>query len=318
MNTRQESKLSMYLAVKEYLTANTAIVNPLPSFQGYFTAFLDSIVQIQTHSELQQFDKTGITATKKQQRKNLVTLAADTSRRITAYAKFTNNQVLLKEVKFAESDLTKFADNLLRDNAQGLYNRAQANLTALEPYGVTEATQTALQDAIKAYVDFIPKPRLGITDKKQSTMLLVENFEKADIALNNIDTAISILKLSHSNFFHGYKTARKIVNTGTNSLAIKGFVTDANTGEPIKGVTINFCPECAEPTQKAAMQLMQTAKEEIVLTKKTAAKGGFNIKTIPEGIYKVIVKKNGYQEQVVTVAITDGELQDLSLVLLKN
>jgi uncharacterized membrane protein len=206
----------------------------------------------------------------------------------------------------------------LRDYAQGLYDRAQANLTALADYGIAEATQTALQNAIASFVHSIPKPRLGITEKKQSTIQLATNFEVADDALNNIDTIIDIIKVAQANFYNGYKNARKIVLTGTNSLTLKGFVTDATTGEPIKGVTLNFCPECAEPTQKAAANGISAAKEEIVLTKKTAEKGGFNIKTLPEGIYRVTIKKNGYQEQVVTVTVNDGELGDLNVELMKN
>lgn len=318
MNTRQESKLSMYLAVKDFLTANAAIVTPLPNYSGYFTTFQNSITQIQTYAEQQMFDKTGISVSKKHLRDNLVALAADTSRRLTAYAKFANNQVLLKEIKFAESDLKKCADNVLRDYAQGLYDRAQTNLTALATYGIAAATQTALQAAITAFVNSIPKPRLGITDKKQSTIQLANNFDAADAAIYNIDTIIEIVKVTQANFYNGYKTARKIVITGTNSLSVKGVVTDAATGEPLKGVTINFCPECVEPTQKAAANGMSAAKEEVVLTKRTAEKGGFNIKSLPEGVYKVTIKKNGYQEQVVTVAVTDGEMGDLNIELSKN
>lgn len=318
MTIRQESKLSMYLAVLDYLTANSSIVNPLPNYSGYFRTFQDSITQIQTYAEQQMFDKKGISLSKQQIRENLVALAADTSRRLTAYAKFANNQVLLAEIKFTDSALKRGADTLLRDYAQGLYDRAQSNLPALADYGITAATQTALQNEIASFVHSIPKPRLGITEKKQSTIQLATNFDVADDALNNIDTIIDIVKVAQANFYNGYKNARKIVLTGTNSLTLKGFVTDAATGEPIKGVTLNFCPECAEPTQKAAANGMSAAKEEIALTKKTAEKGGFNIKSLPEGVYRVTVKKNGYQEQVVTVTVNDGELGDLNVELLKN
>ncbi len=318
MTSKQESKNSMFLAVKDYLTANATIVSALPNYSVYFTAYQNSITGIQTYAEQQMFDKTGISASKKQLRSTLVALAVDTSRKLTAYAKFANNQVLLKETKFTESDLKSGADTTLRDYAQGIYDRAQTNLTALATYGVTAATQTALQAAITAYVASIPKPRLGITDKKQSTIQLANNFAAADLALENIDIIIEMVRVSQANFYNGYKTARKIIETGTNSLSLKGFVTDAATGEPLKGVTINFCPECVEPTQKAAANGMSAAKEEVVLTKRTAEKGGFNIKSLPEGVYKVTIKKNGYQEQTVTVAVTDGEMGDLNIGLSKN
>ncbi len=318
MNSGQEAKNSMYLASKDYLTTNAAIVTPLPNYSGFFTAFQGYITQIQTYAEQQQFDKTGIAESKGQLRSTLVMLAADTSRKITAYAKFANNQVLMKETKYTESDLNRIADTALRDATQGIYDRAQANLAALATYGVTAATQTSLQNAITAFITSIPKPRLGIADKKQTTIQLANLFKQADAALENIDTLVEIVRLSQPNFYKGYKAVRKIVEMGTGSLALRGLVTDAATGEPLKGVTINFCPECVEPTQKAAANGMNAAKEEVVLTKKTAEKGGFNIKSLPEGVYKVTIKKNGYQDQVVTVAVTDGEMGDLNVELNKN
>jgi len=190
----------VYLAVKDFLTVNASIVTPLPNYSGYFTSFQESLVQIQVNAEQQMFDKTGISIGKKQLRENLVALAADTSRRLTAYAKFANNQVLLKEIKFAESDLKKCADNILHDYAQGLYDRAKTNLDALKTYGIDASTQTTLQDAIDAFVNSIPKPRLGITDKKQSTIQLAKNYDDADEAIYNIDTIIEIVKVTQANF----------------------------------------------------------------------------------------------------------------------
>lgn len=318
MTIRQESKLTMFLAVKDYLTANAAIVTPLPNYSGYFTTFQNSITQIQTYAEQQMFDKKGISVNKKQLKDTLIALAADTSRRLTAYAKFANNQVLLSETKFTDSDLKRSADTELRDYAQGLYDRAQTNLTTLATYGITAATQTALQGAITAFVTSIPKPRLGITEKKQSTVQLSNSFDAADLALGNIDTIIEMVKVSQANFYNGYKTARKIIETGIGSLTLKGFITDAATGEPLKGATLSFCPECVEPTQKAAANGISSAKEEVVLTKRTAEKGGFNIKSLPERVYKVTIKRNGYQEQVVTIAVTDGETGDLNIELSRN
>lgn len=56
----------------------------------------------------------------------------------------------------------------------------------------------------------------------------------------------------------------------------------------------------------------------MLLTKRTADKGGFNIKSLPEGIYSVNVKKNGYKPQVLTLAVNDGELNELNIEIVKN
>ena len=240
MNSIQESKISMYLGTCDLFNTNASIVNQLPNFQGYFTTLKTSIISIQNFGEFQNFDKTGLAITKKQARLTLSLLAADTARKLTALAAFTNNQVLLNEMNYSDSDFKRCTDAQLRDVAQGTYNRAQTNLTALAPCGATAATQTSLQTAITNFVTAIPKPRVGIAEKKQSTLQLQNYFKIADNALANIDIIINLIKLTQPNFYSNYKTIRKIVNTSTGSLILKGLVTDVETGEPIKGAIVEF------------------------------------------------------------------------------
>ncbi|MEI7675592.1 MAG: carboxypeptidase regulatory-like domain-containing protein, partial [Bacteroidales bacterium] len=57
------------------------------------------------------------------------------------------------------------------------------------------------------------------------------------------------------------------------------------------------------------------ADEEPVLTKSTASKGGFQVKSLAEGNYRVTVTKIGYKEKTIQVAVTASEMQDLELVL---
>ena len=47
----------MYLATKDFLTKNAAVVNPLPNYSGYYDAFVAAIAKITADSEQQKFDK---------------------------------------------------------------------------------------------------------------------------------------------------------------------------------------------------------------------------------------------------------------------
>ena len=311
MNNYQESKLSMYLAARDYMGASTAILNPLPNFQANYTVLQNTILQIQYGGEQQNFDKKGIAISKNQLKQNLVTLAADSARKLTAYAKFNNNQTLMAEVDYSESDLKRRADTNLRDAAQGIYDRAQPIVASLSTYGITGATQTALLNAINAFNAAIPKPRLGISEKKQSTAQLAALFKTADTALDNIDTAVEIVRLSQVNFYNGYKAVRKLVLTGGGSVSVKGTVIDATTGDPLKSATLKFITNGNEAKLKA-----QNGNSELI--KKTAAKGGFMIKSLAEGVYQVIISKPGYKEQIATVNVSDGELSLLDIKLEKN
>ncbi len=310
MNNYQESKLSMYLVVRDYMITNATILNSLPNFSTNQTAFQNAITQIQASGELQNFDKTGIAGSKSQLKQTLVTLAADNSRKLTAYAKFTNNQILLNEVSYSESDLKRRVGTNLKDAAQGIYDRAQPIVASLATYGITAATQTALLNAINAFNTAIPKPRLGITEKKQSTAQLAALFKTADSALGNIDTAVEIVRLTQVVFYDSYKAARKLIMTGGGSVSVKGIVTDASTGEPLKSVTLKFSTNGTSAKLKAT-------NGNGGLTKKTADKGGFMIRTLAEGTYQVTITKPGYKEQTVTVNVSNGEMSQLEIKLEK-
>lgn len=75
MNTKQETKLRMYLAVRDFLVPNEAITKELPEFTPRFTTFQSKIKQIQLIGESQKDVRTGLAKDKKDLRSTLITLA---------------------------------------------------------------------------------------------------------------------------------------------------------------------------------------------------------------------------------------------------
>jgi hypothetical protein len=314
MTSLQESRLSMFMAVRDFLTANATITATLPNYAGYFTAVQNGITSIQTIREQQEFDKTGITENKNQLKVTLVAQAIDISRKVVAYATVVNNTVLLEEVRYSESDLKRSPDTILKDRCQVIYDRANANVAALATYGVTAAILTNLQTAITNYNAAIPKPRLGINDKKQATIQLSNLLDTVDSNLYKIDTLVEIVRTSQLNFYNSYKNTRKIVSTGVGSLALRGTAIDIQSGDPVTNATFTFSQNGG--TSKAA-SASASGNGNGHIVKKTAAKGNFNIKSMPEGNYSVTVTKPGYKDKVVTVSVTDGELCDLEVEMEK-
>jgi hypothetical protein len=308
MTSEQESRLSMFMAVRDFLTANATITATLPNYAGYFTAVQNGITSIQTIREQQEFDKTGIAANKNQLKTTLISQAMDVSRKVVAYALYVNNTVLLNEVKYSETDLKKSADTILKDKSQVIYDRANTNLAALATYGITAAILTNLLTAITNYNAAIPKPRLGINDKKQATAQLAVLLDTVDSNLLKIDSLAEIVRLTQVNFYNGYKNARRIVETGIGSLALRGSAIETQNGEPVTNATFTFNHNGG--TLKTAMA-SSSLDGNGTIVKKTAAKGNFNIKSMPEGTYSVTVTKPGYKDKVVTVSVTNGELCDL-------
>ena len=316
MTNEQESRFSMYLAETGFCDSNATITTTLPNFATNVSSLKATCTQIQVIGEQQKIDKKGITQSKNQLRAQLVVLAADNARKLTAFAKFTNNQTLMAEVHYSESDFKKFADSALKDYAQIIYDRAQTNVAALTTYGITAATQTAFLSAITTYNATLATPRIGTTVTSQATKQLVTLFKAGDTALANMDAAVEIIRLSQPNFYNGYKAARKIIQTGAGSLSVKGVVTDASTGKPIKGVTVSFALDGGSMMMAKASTATSTTPDTI--TKKTAKKGGFNIKSLPAGTYQVTIKKAGYTDQVITININDGEMTDFNAGISKT
>jgi len=308
MTTLQVRYVNMYRAMKDYLNLNAGITKSLPNFAEFFAAFLNFIDRIMLIAEMQKDTSTGAAKEKKRLRDNLMTLASDNSDAITAYAKFTSNELLLDKVKFNISDLIRMTGVDLKNYAQVIYNKVETNIGLLAPYGVTPETLKVFNDAIVAFDASLAKPRVGITEKAKATNELNKLFESADSMLENIDTAVKIIRRKEPNFYKGYTSNRMLVDTGSGKIALKAFVKELTSGEPVHAALFTF-------THEADKYAGGTGNGEI--TKKTTKKGNFHIKNMRAGTYDVVISKPGYKDKAVTVSITDGERSDLNVELEK-
>ncbi len=302
MTSKQESRFSMFLVVRDFLKANQVITDTLPNCAGYIHDVNTGIDQIQLIREQQEFDKTGIAMDKTQLKSSLIAQAVDIARRIVAYATLTDNYELRNEVNYTESTLKQSADTILKDRCQVIHDRAKQNIAALGTYGVTDGMLMSMMNTMNNYNSAIPKPRLGIADRKLATTQIASMIEIVNDNLRKIDILVEIVKTSQQNFYNEYRTARKIVNTGIGTLAARGRVTDADSGTALQGATVRWTNEI----------------NSNVIIKKTAEKGGFNMKSLAEGSYIVTVSRPGYNEYVVTVNITSGVLSVVDIQLLKK
>jgi Carboxypeptidase regulatory-like domain len=308
MTTDQKIKLRMYLAVRNFKNQNEAIANAIPKFAASYAVLHDATDEIQLIGEMQGVSKKGLAIDKNKLKKNLIALAAKNSRKIAALAKFNNNDTLLKEVRFKEADLARVQEVTLKENVQIIYDRAEANIGALAEHGITPETQKIFLEAITAFNNALETPRTGIGEKKKATEKLTALFETADAALEMMDYAVGIVQDEQPDFFVGYKTNRKKVDTNTGVLALKASAKELTSGEPVRGVMFTFKPDGA---------MLTGGNGNGAITKKTAKKGSFHIKNMPAGTYKVVVSKPGYKDKEVTVSVADGERSELNVELEK-
>ncbi|MDD2797463.1 MAG: carboxypeptidase-like regulatory domain-containing protein [Bacteroidales bacterium] len=303
MNIKQESKFKSMLATRLVCNDNSAITSLLPNFEEFYTSFNHSISQIEEHSELQQHFSGGVAKSKKQIRASLEETVIDSSKKLFAYATYAKDQVLQSESKLKDADIHSATDLTLLNNAKGLYSNIQGNLTNLAPYLLTAESQTGFLALIHAFEQAIPKTRQKQLSKKETIDLLAQEFEAADAALANMDTVVEIVRLSQPVFHASYKGARRVVETASGSLAINGSVMDAETGNPVVDATLTFCA---------------SGSNVPLLVKQSAAKGGFQQKSLAEGVYDVTVTKIGYVTQTIIVTVSSSELYTLDVKMVKG
>ena len=308
MNNMQESTLSMNLGTLNYFDKNAAIASLLPGAEPLITKFRVNVNAIVVLREQQEVDISGISGKKELLRADLAAKAYDISRKTEAYACLSNNLILEKEVHFPETSLKSATDSKLESRSLIIYERAKANIANLMPYGVTEDDLIALQNAIDLFHASVPTPRTITTEKKQITNQLARLFKENALILEKIDLLVELVRLKQPLFYSGYKDIRKIILTGTGSLALMALATDAATGEVIKGVKFTFVRQ-NENGEKV--------KNETPLVKVTAKKGKLNIKNMAEGSYITTVEKVGFKKQDLLVNKAAGDRIKLNVQLEK-
>ena len=211
MNTKQLNKLTMYLAVEGICDANNTAWQTLQAFADAYTDLKSHVANIQTFSQSQTQDNSGVTQDKQAARQAMCATALPIANAVHAYAVKTKNNTLATSVDFSMSDLMGGRDVTSRDNCQNIEAAANANIANLASYGVTAAKVTALNNAIAAFNLLISKPRDTRAAGKTVTTNLQGEFDAADECLGIMDDLTG--QITTAKFVSDYNNARIIVDT---------------------------------------------------------------------------------------------------------
>ncbi len=302
MTNYQENKINsletliLFCGQQEGITAN------LPEFNQDLGDLMNTVAEIKVVGEKQKKGLTGIAADKKQFRFRLINLGSENARKLTSYAKLKNQYTLLGIIDFTISNFNRFSDRELRDNCQIVYDAAQGIIPELNSYFINVITQSDLQAAITDFSSSMNAPRLGTTAKSQLTKQLVVLIKHAEVAETRMNSSVELIRTTNHDFYNGYQTAGKVINRGSVTLSVKGLVTETPGNNPIKGVTVTFT------AVNGTAKLLNHTSGNGSLVKKTAAKGGFNIKSLEGGTYQVLFQKPGYTEITQEVNVMNGEM----------
>ena len=116
MTTKQENKLSMYLAVRTVCDRNNSIWQTLPAFVDASADFGTRIINIQTLAQKQAVDSTGLTLDKDQLRKAMALAAVELAKATNAYAKKIGNHDLDAKTTVSVSTYMQGRDTLAAPN----------------------------------------------------------------------------------------------------------------------------------------------------------------------------------------------------------
>ena len=302
MTTLQIQKLRMYIALRILLRANPAILAKLPNANELLTALDNAIAEIQANDLLKKQTANEIKEIINALRANLTRDILSTSRKIQAYADYKKDKALLKDTKYTDSSLLGLSDVELVQIAKSLYGKVNLYLKELEPYELTAETQKALMNDITLYETSSPQLDAKNREQKNITAAIVENYKTADGIVASLDKQVEIVHDTEPAFYKEYRTTRK-VEVPKDVVQVVAKITDAQTGAGIPNATVT---------------LTQTDATADPIVKQSAEKGGFQIKTIPPGIYTVTVVKLGYLTQTLSIIITGDEPYDLEVKMVKG
>lgn len=309
MNSNQESRLSMYQAVADFLLKNSSVTTPLPNFATLFVLLQQNIAQILLILKEQNSDRSGIAVNKREQRADVEMRTLNLSGKMVAYATVENNKELLPLIRFSKSDVSTCADNVLVSHAIKLCDTAEPLLPDVGTFTVTAEEISELRDICVAFLAKMPQPMESRRDLKQTTQALNSLMMETNGLLMKIDAIMLIIRFSNSSFYEHYKNSRSVIKTGSRSLAMKGTMTDAATGLGLAGVTLSIVPGNGSALKSAS------GPDLSKIVKISAAKGGFNVKTLADGTYIVTAAKEGYVPQSYTAYVNNGELTVVNMAL---
>lgn len=302
MTNLQLEKLKKYLVLRVLFGANPEILAQLPNAQEYLTELDAAILEIQTYRDQQLEGNETIPEQRKQMRAKLIADLIETERKIQSYGTYVGDNLLLNATKLSPTDLGRLDDVKLKEHAKSIYNKINNLLDKLERYKLSVATQTVLMDDITQFEIVSPQVEKSKIDKKDVTTYLALAFKKADDILSRLDKDVEIIRTSEPIFYANYRAVRKI-DMPTDVMQLVARITDTETGAGVPNATVT-------------LTLNGSSNDPIV--KQTAEKGGFQIKSLPNGIYTATLVKIGYLTQTLTLTLPGDEPYSLDVKLVKG
>ena len=304
MTDYQNSELKMFLEVENFFKTNSDLTTANAVLKKHVDKLNSLIADLEKNKQKQETNTTGFAKEKKDAKIKFAETIYSYSAAIRSYATDTNNQPVYNKFKISESRIVRLVDVDIVNYAKNEADYIKDNVKDLKPYGITADDLTNLKTQIENYEALLLKPAQQRKEKSVATKNIKKIISQTNKLLSiSIDNDMVQYRETQANLYSQYLKLREIDDSATTALSIKGKVTDADTGEPLKYGRVIY-------KFKAGADYAESVKS-------TTAQGNYQFKGLPEGKCTVTFEKNYYQTLVIDSEVHHDEFTRLDVQLKK-
>lgn len=303
MNRIQKNKQMMGNSVTETLDANQALWQGIPVFANGVQQHKDNMAAILNWEtrQSQAMDIPGMVRDKNLLRSIMVPDTLKIIGAIKAFAASTGNNELAASVNFNKSKLAhSMSDGSFLNACIKVRDVATTHAASITPYGVTPQFVTDYSLDITAFQSIQGKPK----SMRGTIKMYTANLKEA------VKTMLTYLKDSLDNMVRGeftgseieiaYFNSRVTYDYGNNATGLKGTISNAETGTPVKAI----------------VEMVGYPTPESVTVRSTNKKGNYAYKKVNATSCTIRVRATGFTTAEFTVTLEKDKFKDFDIQLM--
>jgi len=205
----------MYLTVQQVTNYHSEAWQDFIAFKNQFLEAEKKIEEILAIRVVQEGSITGVTQDKKDARINLTKKGLEIQGKVYAYASVVGNNKLKNRVNYTRSEFSTCRDTAVIEYIQIILNAAGQFIVELADFDVKQEDLDKLKALNDEFSTCVENPRQAITNRVKATKYLKEYFKQTDkILKERLDKMMDYFREKSPDFWHQYKSARKIIDLG--------------------------------------------------------------------------------------------------------
>lgn len=283
MTDSQSNRLDMYIVVRDFYTANQAVIDVVSARTTAFGQLVTNINAIRSLASTQSATLSGIAQDKTTLRTSLNDLTFSILNPAAAWARANGDNTNANEFSHSISELRAIKDDLIGSFCNHRLGIITANLASMADYGITAPILASWSSAISGYEAALGRPRSAVNQRSTSTTALTNIFRATNRLLKDtIDPLMVPFMTSDPDLYTNYRRARIVIDrkgqspsngNPTVTGSISGIISDKVTTLPISGATVTLTPGTASTTTDSGGKYMFTSVQPAASTVTATAAG---------------------------------------------